>query len=186
MSEENKPKQDIKKVRKIENFMKVLHTQYTNSEQSLNDVAEFLSEKYEGTVTGRTIGNDFKGFGWGVKTPRRKGSKLDASKLDLEEQWKIFKKIEILYKLKKYQKQYGTVHAFVPKDVMKALEDIALDGLGIEKIREHGKEIGELEKELVKKDRRIAQLESERSSFLIGIQKYASSQSKNPLSKHLE
>ena len=170
MSKEIKGKPDTKKVRKFENYMKVLHTQYMNSEQSLNDVAEFLSEKYEGTVTGKTIGNDFKGFGWDVKPPRRKGSKLDASKLDLGEQWKIFKKIEILYQLKKLQLEHGTVHAFVPKDVLKALEDIALDGLGIEKIREHGKEIGELEKEIARLKQEVAELEKWKNnakSFLI-------------------
>ena len=172
MSEEikEKPKLDLKELRKTKEFMKSVYDQvYMGSDKNLTKVAQHL-EKLTGTlVTGKTVGNDFKGFGWELKALRKPPKalpdgdleKLDLSKLEeIDHQYFLLRKLEIYYKLKKIKYSPGLSTQFVPDDVLKAVENIAFEGLGLKEIKEHHKEIAEKDAEIRGLKEVVSQLET--------------------------
>ncbi len=192
MSNEIKGKPNLKELRKNPQFMKTIYDQqYTDADKSLNQVAKYLEELTGTSVTGKTIGNDFKGYGLKLRAPRkapdyksiRDLGKIDASKLKTAQDRSILiQNVLAYFKMVKWNK-FAPTHSMrpVPEDVLEVIGNIALGGIDIEKIREHGKELAKRDKEIRKLKQRIVELESERSSFITGIQKYATGQSKNPL-----
>ena len=172
MSEEikEKPKLNLKELRKTKDFMKTVYDQvYMGSDKNLTKVAQHL-EKLTGTsITGKTVGNDFKNFGWALKAPRkkkvalpdRKLGKLDLSKLEeIDHQYFLLRKLEIYYKLKKIKYTPGLSTQFLPDDVLKAVENIAFEGLGLEEIKEHEKELSEKDAEIRGLKEVVRQLET--------------------------
>ena len=170
MSEENKVKLNLKELRKTKEFMKSIYDQqYMGSDKNLTKVAQHL-EKLTGTpISGKTVGNDFKNFGWALKVPRKKKAalpagdleKLDLSKLEeIDHQYFLLRKLEIFYKLKKIKYTPGFSTQFVPDDVLKAVENIAFEGLGLKEIKEHEKELAEKDKEIRELKEVVRQLET--------------------------
>lgn len=198
MSEEIKEKPNLKEIRKNPKFMKTVYDQYyINSNWSLNRVAQHLEEMTGTSITGKTIGNDFKKFGFKLRAPRQKAVSLPPSDLDgvdlsglknWEDKLFVIQSLESFYKMRKWNKIAGAGR-IVPEEVLDLVESIVLDGLGLKKIREHGKELAEKDKEIRELKQRIAKLESSRDSFDRAIKSYKATLSpigKNPLSKHLE
>lgn len=198
MSEEKVEKPNLKELRKNPNFMKTVYDQqYIGSNWNLNRVAQHLTEITGTSVTGKTIGSDFKGFGWKLKEPRRKAVGLPPSDLDgvdlsglknWEEKLFVIQSLESFYKMRKWNAISGAGRV-VPTEVLELVESIVLEGLGLKKIREHGKELAEKDKEIRRLNERIVKLESARDTFDIAIKSYKATEKplgKNPLSKLVE
>lgn len=191
------PKPNLKELRKNKEFMKTIYDQkYIQAKWSLTQIAKHLEEMTGTSITGKTVGNDFKGFGFKLK-PSRKSPyykpvgdirKVDASKLKSSREELIqLQKMYIYYKIKGW-KHFGQdrFESVVPPEEFSMIEEIAFGGLGIEQLRENKKELAEKDKEINRLTRRITELESERVNFTRAIENYASTLSKNPLSKELE
>ena len=188
-------KPNLKVLRKNQNFMKTIYDQmYIGSNWNLSQVAQHLTEMTGTSVTGKTIGNDFKKFGFKLKSARRKAVGLPPSDLDgvdlsglknWEEKLFVIQSLESFYKMRKWNAIAGAGRV-VPKEVLEIIESIVLEGLGLEKIREHGKELAEKDKEIRKLKERIVKLENARDSFDMAIKSFKATQTplgKNPLSE---
>lgn len=186
MSEENKVKLNLKELRKTKEFMKSIYDQqYMGTDKNLTKVAQHL-EKLTGTsISGKTVGNDFKGFGWKLKASRKPPKalpdgdleKLDLSKLEeIDHQYFLLRKLEIYYKLKKIKYTPGLSTQFVPDDVLKAVENIAFEGLGLEEIKEHHKEIVEKDAEISRLKEMVGQLKGSIANLTAAFDRAKSTQ----------
>lgn len=198
MSEEKVEKPNLKELRKNKRFMKTVYDQqYVDSGKNLTQVAQYLQELTDMSISGKSIGNDFKGFGFKLKPARRKAVGLPPSDLDgvdlsglknWEEKLFVIQSLESFYKMRKWNAISGAGRV-VPTEVLELVESIVLEGLGLKKIREHGKELAEKDKEIRKLKERIVKLENARDSFDMAIKSFKATQTplgKNPLSKMVE
>lgn len=200
MSEEIKQKPDLKELRKTEQFMKTTYDQtYMSTDRNLDQVAEYLYELTGTSITGKTVGNDFKGFGWELKEPRKKKANLlvgdhgevDLSKLEERQSDLVFlQKLQIYYQLKDMNRGLMISQYIVPESVLAVVKGITEGETVFEEIRNLGIVIKEKEAEIRRLKEQVNQLEGTIGNLTSAFDKAKSTQKpfnlgKNPLGEKL-
>jgi len=177
MSEEikEKPKLDLKELRKDKEFMKTLYDQkYVNFKWSLNRIAKHLEQITEESITGKTISNDFKGFGFELRPSRKMGrdapielsEKVDVSKLDQQEDLMILQKLLIFYKLQNFNSGKGFKEQVVPDVILDVAKKMVFENKTLREIFEQNKEMEKLREENNQLKQKNHELESTLTDYL--------------------